>query len=283
MKQDWKTKKLGAICEIQRGLTYSRKDTVDFSNSIVLRATNINLENSCLVFSELKYLRDDFLIKENYKLKEGSLLICFSSGSKSHLGKVALVDKKYDLAFGGFIGQINPNNKKIISKYLFYNLISETYKTYISELTDGVNINNLKSKDLQAFVIPLPPLPEQKRIVAILDKAFAAIAKAKANAEQNLKNAKEFFESYLQGVFENECEGWEEKRLGDLCKRVSVGHVGPTSDFYCDESVGIPFLRSQNVRSGRLDWKGVQYITKEFHEKLKKITIINWRHIIRQG
>jgi type I restriction enzyme S subunit len=43
-----------------------------------------------------------------------------------------------------------------------------------------------------------PPLPEQQRIVAILDEAFAAIDKAKANAEQNLKNAKELFEGYLQ-------------------------------------------------------------------------------------
>jgi type I restriction enzyme, S subunit len=50
-------------------------------------------------------------------------------------------------------------------------------------------------------------LPEQQRIVSILDEAFAAIAKAKANAEQNLKNAKELFESYLQGVFEN--GNWE--------------------------------------------------------------------------
>jgi type I restriction enzyme S subunit len=54
----------------------------------------------------------------------------------------------------------------------------------------------------KSIPIPLPPLPEQQRIVAILDEAFAAIAKAKANAEQNLKNAKELFESYLQGVFE---------------------------------------------------------------------------------
>ena len=51
--------------------------------------------------------------------------------------------------------------------------------------------------------IPLPPLPEQQRIVSNLDEDVAAIAKAKANAEQNLKNAKALFESYLQGVFEN--------------------------------------------------------------------------------
>ena len=71
-------------------------------------------------------------------------------------------------------------------------------------------------------------------------------------------------------MFETKGEGWEEKSLGELSERVSVGHVGTTSEFYCDQSIGVPFIRSQNVRSGYLDWKGIQYITKEFHGKLKK-------------
>jgi type I restriction enzyme S subunit len=62
------------------------------------------------------------------------------------------------------------------------------------------------------------PLSEQQRIVSILDECFAAIDKAKANAEQNLKNAKELFESYLQGVFENGKEKWEEKLLDEVCE-----------------------------------------------------------------
>ncbi|MBI9036203.1 MAG: restriction endonuclease subunit S, partial [Bacteroidales bacterium] len=66
------------------------------------------------------------------------------------------------------------------------------------------------------FFISYPKsLPEQKRIVSILDQAFAQIVKAKANAQQNLNNAKELFESYLQGVFEN--GNWETKKWGDLC------------------------------------------------------------------
>jgi type I restriction enzyme, S subunit len=73
-------------------------------------------------------------------------------------------------------------------------------------------------RQINDISIPLPPLPEQQRIVAILDEAFAAIAKAKANAEQNLKNAKELFESYLQSVFENKGEGWEKKTLGEVCE-----------------------------------------------------------------
>jgi len=71
---------------------------------------------------------------------------------------------------------------------------------------------------LKEIVITYPKsLPEQQRIVSILVKAFAAIAKAKSNAEQNLKNAKELFESYLQSVFVNPKDSWEKKKWGDLC------------------------------------------------------------------
>ena len=89
---------------------------------------------------------------------------------------------------------------------------------------------------LRAFEIPLPSLPEQQRIVAILDEAFAAIAQAKANAEQNLKNAKELFESYLQSVFENKGEGWEEKKLIEITKVIN-GYAFPSKDFQSTNSI----------------------------------------------
>jgi type I restriction enzyme S subunit len=79
---------------------------------------------------------------------------------------------------------------------------------------------------MRSIELPLPPLPEQQRIVAILDDAFAAIAKAKANAEQNLKNAKELFESYLQGVFENKGKDWEVKTLGEVLIKTET--IDPT-------------------------------------------------------
>ena len=75
----------------------------------------------------------------------------------------------------------------------------------------------ISNSSLKDVILEFPKsLHEQQRIVVILDEAFAAIAKAKANAQQNLKNTKQLFESYLQGVFENKGEGWEEKTLGEL-------------------------------------------------------------------
>jgi len=80
----------------------------------------------------------------------------------------------------------------------------------------GSTIPHVYFKDYKSEPFPLLPLPQQKQIVAILDKAFAAIDTAKANAKQNLQNAKELFESYLQNVFENKGDDWEEKTLGEV-------------------------------------------------------------------
>ncbi len=217
LPKGWEIKRLEDVVEFQRGLTYSKKDEVDFSDNIVLRSNNVDLFRNQLDFSELKYINPSIEIPENKRVKKGTLLICTANGSKSHLGKVALIDDDYNYAFGGFMGLINPK-QKLDSKFLFYSMTSDSYKQFINGLSDGANINNLKFGDLGQFEIPLPPLPEQQRIVSILDKAFAAIDKAKANAEQNLKNAKELFESYLQGVFEKKGDGWEEKKLGEVCE-----------------------------------------------------------------
>jgi type I restriction enzyme S subunit len=199
MKKGWEIKTLGEVVEFQRGLTYSKNDEVDLSSNIILRANNIDSQSNVLDLTELKYIRDTFQIPKDKKVLKGSVLICTASGSKSHLGKVALIDDEYDYAFGGFMGQLSPKNM-LYSGFLFHLLTSDDYKNFINRLSDGVNINNLKFTDLKEYSIPLPPLLEQRRIVAILDNTFESFSKAKKNAETNLRNASELFQSYLKGL-----------------------------------------------------------------------------------
>ena len=82
---------------------------------------------------------------------------------------------------------------------------------------------------IKKYESAIPPLPEQQQIVAILDKAFAAIDKAKANIERNLLNAKELFQSELNQIFSQKGEGWVEKKLGDI-GIVQTGTTPPTKD-----------------------------------------------------
>jgi type I restriction enzyme S subunit len=104
----------------------------------------------------------------------------------------------------------------------------------------GATVQGVTLPYIKNISIPLPPLPEQQRIVSILDKVFAAIDKAKANAEQNLKNARDVFDSYLKGVFENPNDTWEIKFLSDIgkasmCKRIFKDQTSSNG--------GIPFFK----------------------------------------
>lgn len=103
--------------------------------------------------------------------------------------------------------------KKIDNVYLFNYLLKHENEIIGNE---GAVFNSINKSQIESIEIPLPPLEEQQRIVAILDEAFEAIEKAKANAEQNLKNTKELFDSYLQVIFENKGKDWEEVPLADL-------------------------------------------------------------------
>jgi len=208
---------IGDVCEFSRGLTYKKADEAEYSANAVLRANNITLEAGKINFDDVKYISDKIEIPESKKVKKGSLLICTASGSKKHLGKIVLVDKDMDFAFGGFMGMLTPN-EKIDSKYLYWLTQSKAYSEFIGGLSDGANINNLKFSQLTSFPVPLVPIPEQKRIVALLDTVFADLEQTRAKTEQNLKNARELFDSYLQQVFIQKGDGWVETTLGNVAK-----------------------------------------------------------------
>lgn len=221
--QGWQEKTLDEVCSFSRGLTYSKNDEVEFSDNIVLRANNIDLVSNSLNFDELKYITSTFAIPEDKKVKENSIMICISSGSKSHLGKVAFIDRDYGYAFGGFMGLMTPK-ENINPKYLYYMLITPSFKDLILHLTDGANINNLKYNDLKNFKLNIPPLPEQQRIVAKLDEAFEAIDKVKANAEQNLNNAKEIYNIKKELIFKTVLEN-KPVEFGDIIELLTDYHA----------------------------------------------------------
>jgi type I restriction enzyme S subunit len=244
MRKGWEIKNLCEVVDFQRGLTYSKNDEVDFSDNIVLRSNNVSLKTNKLDFSELKYINAKVIIPESKKVTKGSLIICTANGSKSHLGKVALIDDDYNYAFGGFMGLIKPK-ENLNSIFLFYLMTSDAYKKFISELSDGANINNLKFSDLGDFEIPLPPLSEQQEIVSILDDAFESIELAKSHAEQNLKNAKELLESYIDDIFQNGNSKWELKTLNTISENLDSKRIPITKNVRSEGS--IPYYGASGI------------------------------------
>ena len=245
MKEGWEYKKLKDIATFTRGLTYSKNDEAEISNNIVLRSNNVDLSTGKLNFDELKYLKSEFSIPEEKRVKKGSLLMCMSNGSKIHLGKVALINEDYPYAFGGFMALVTPN-EELNPQFFHYSLSSPEYKEFIKKLSEGANINNIKVKELELFTIPIPPLSEQQSIVDYLDSAFAKIDAMKANAEKALNEAKALFQASLKEMLEPK-EGWEEKKLGEMSE-IQSGFAFKSTQF--QKRGEFQVIRMGNVRPG---------------------------------
>ena len=109
------------------------------------------------------------------------------------------------------------NRKQAFPEFFNYYSQSCDYLSAVDGETTGTTRKRISRSKLAQTLIPVPPLPEQQRIVGILDEAFEGIATAKANAEKNLQNARAFFESHLESVFTQRSKGWVEKSFSELC------------------------------------------------------------------
>ena len=204
-------KRLGDIASFRRGLTYSKGDEAPLSNKRVLRSNNIDLESNSLDLSEIKYLREDFIIPDDRKLVANSIFICMSNGSKQHVGKVAFIPEDMDYAFGGFMGLIVPSSE-VSAKYVFYACQSSAYRSFLSQVGNGIGITNLRFSDMEKFEFPVPSLADQQRIVAELDLLSGIVEKKNAQ----LRTLERLAESLLIETFGNLIANDRNWRMGTL-------------------------------------------------------------------
>lgn len=271
MKQGWEYKKLGEVASFFRGLTYSGKDEVSFSNNVVLRSNNIDLNTNTINFDELKFISDSIIIPKDKKLKKNSIFMCMSNGSKLHLGKVAFIDKEYPYAFGGFMGLIVPKEDELMPKMAYYYFCSQKFKTYLSSIGNGANINNIKFVDIAKDTIPLPPKSTQLSIVSELDKINELIRLKKEQLKDYDNLAQSIFYEMFGDPVEND-KGWEVKKLGELCDKISNGYNAKLEeDTY--KSEGIMYFRCQNVWRNYFDYSDLVYIDEDTNQKMKSSSL----------
>ena len=154
----------------------------------------------------------------------------------SGVGRITIMDAYTSVI--GTLQYILPK-ENIDLNYLNYALSSIDFKKYVV----GAAIPHIYFKDYKDEPILLMPLSEQKRIVSILDKAFAAIDKAKANTEKNLHNVKELFDSFLQMVFNNPDGNWRIKQLGEVCSLYQGIAINAKTKHALVEKSNLPLLR----------------------------------------
>jgi type I restriction enzyme S subunit len=268
--KNWEKKKLGEVCIVERGssprpIEKYQTDSSDGVNWIKIGDTK-GVEK--YIYSTREKITKEGAEKSRY-VKEGDFIL---SNSMS-FGKPYIMKTDGYIHDGWFVFRL----PDYLDKDYFYHLLtSPNVQEQIQSLGAGAIVKNISGDLVKKVDITFPKsLSEQQRIVAILDEAFAALSKAKANAEQNLKNAKELFESYLQGVFENKGEGWEEKRLEEICVLISKGSSPKWQGIKYVDEPGVLFVTSENVGENTLLLEQRKYVEEKFNISDKKSILKN--------
>ncbi|MCF8371545.1 MAG: restriction endonuclease subunit S [Bacteroidales bacterium] len=262
MKPGWEQKTLGDVLEILRNGVNCKQDKKGIGDKIsrIESISNANFDIDKVGFTTLS--KSD---KEKYRLESGDILFSHIN-SPIHVGKTALFNSNEEVYHGVNLLLMRP--KPFLNGSYFEHFLKFLFqKGYWKGLCkQSVNQASVNQQDINKVEINYPKsLPEQKTIVSILDQAFAAIAKAKANAEQNLNNAKALFESYLQGVFEN--DKWKYTKLSNLTTGITDGdHMPPPKS-----DTGIPFITISNINKNdnQIDFSNTFKVPDEYYLNIK--------------
>ncbi len=149
-------------------------------------------------------------------------------------------------------------------EFLFYQLLHMQPDIAGKE---GAVFASINKSEIEALPLAFAPLPEQRRIVGILDEAFEGIATAKANAEKNLQNARALFESHLQSVFAEAWQNAELVTLADLATDITDGdHLPPPK-----APTGVPFITIGDIikETRQIDFSDTFMVPREYFDALK--------------
>lgn len=261
LPKGWEIKKLGEIGKVSMCKRVFKEDTTPEGDIPFYKIGTFGKTPDAFISKE-RY--NEFSSKFSFP-KKGDILIS-ASGT---IGRRVRYDGEPAYFQDSNIVWIDNNEKLVLNDYLYI-----FYEICNWGASKGATILRLYNDNLKQIEIPFPKsIQEQQRIVSILDEAFAAIAKAKANAEQNLKNAKELFESYLQGVFEKKGDGWEERTLEEMADEkctLSYGIVQPGEEF----ENGLPVIRPTDLTSRYIKVEGLKRIDPKLADGYKRTKLI---------
>ena len=263
---NWESKKLKEVSAINYG--YTAKASFEIEGPKFLRITDIqdgevdwDKVPSCPIND------DDF---KKHQLQEGDIVFARTGATT---GKSYRISNPVNAVAASYLIRLRIENNEVLPSYVSLFFQTAEYWDAVNAGTTGSAQGGFNASKLGDLSLPIPPLEEQKRIVAILDEAFEGVEKAQANAEQNLANARELFESYMNAIFAQQGEGWEERRLEDIAYLAGrIGWKGLTAKEYTKE--GPLFISVHSLNYGDyVDFRDANHITQERYDESPEIML----------
>ena len=209
MKSGWQTKRLGDVAEVSAGNSAPQDESLFADGSYpFFRTADAGRVRFGDIYESTDYLNEKG-VKGLRRYPKGTILFP-KSGASTFLNHRVMLG--VEGCVSSHLATIVADEAQVEPRFLLYFLSTIAAQ----DLVQDHAYPSLNLPTISGINIQVPPLPEQQRIVGLLDEAFAGLATAKANAEKNLQNARALFESHLQSVFTQRGKGWVEKPLGDL-------------------------------------------------------------------
>lgn len=267
MKAEWQWRRLGDVCKTGSGGTPLKAKNEYYDGGTIpwLMSGEVSQGD---VRKATNFITQKGLENSSAKVFPKNTILVAMYGATA--GQVGIL--RFEASTNQAICGILPN-AQFVPEFLFYLLLSKKDEL-VAQATGNAqpNISQIKIKNTD---VPILPLSEQQRIVAILDEAFDSIATATANAEQNLQNARALFESHLQSVFTLRGEGWVEKNVAELVEEGALakpfdgnhGEIHPKKSDYT--KFGVPFIMACDLQNGSVDTMGCKFISRELADSLR--------------
>ena len=238
--------------------------------SSYLMLSSKNVFDDSLNYDDPRYLTKNQFVEEDRRtgVVAGDVLLTIVGT----IGRAAVVPPDAPaLTFQRSVAVIRPNPEILQPRFLMYALHATSNN--LCALARGVAQKGVYLGTLRELEIGVPPIGEQKRIVAILDQAFEAIDTAKANTARNRQKADALFQSYLQAKFSENNERWVEQKIGDdSLLEIVDGDRGinyPKSSDFHDQGYCL-FLNTKNVRPDGFSFESTMFITEKKDKQLRK-------------
>jgi type I restriction enzyme S subunit len=254
--KNWQLVKCGDVIDVRDGT----HDTPLYVQEGIPLVTSKNLTNKGIDFSSAPFIsfEDHEKIIKRSKVDKGDILFAMIGT----IGNPTIVETDEEFSIKN-VALFKFSKSSVSARYFLHLLQSHFIKDQFEKETRGGNQKFVSLGMLRNLKIPLPPLEEQKRIAAVLDKADEVRAKRRAALVQ--------FDSLLQSVFldmfgEPEHTIYKAECLDDVCEKITDGaHLTPS---YVSE--GVAFLRVSDVQGKFIDWSSVKRIPVNEHQEMMR-------------
>jgi type I restriction enzyme S subunit len=293
LPEGWTSESLGDVTrDIRYG--YTAKATAIKAGPKYLRITDI--QDNTVDWNMVPFCEIESSKFNSYRLSAGDLVFARTGATT---GKSYLIKTCPDSVFASYLIRVRPS-AALLPEYVAAFFQSDSYWNQITENLSGSAQPNCNASKLASLLVPIPPLPEQRRIVAKLEALLSKVS----TTQQRLSRVPGLLKRFRQSVLAAACSGkltadwreenanananatlnkaactnlfggfeipksWQWQTFGSASREITVGYVGPMAKEYVPD--GVPFLRSLNVRRFYFDAANLKFVTREFHKKISK-------------